>query len=216
MYLLSKIIRARGQNVKTLCLKRGFIASLMEKILFLLIYDKSQLYPLYPYPLERLLRGAREKFKKVVHLWYAINTFELCARILLLLIMNKICRLTLLIEDYIPVMIADYAYVALKLGIPIDKISKHINILIHLYFKAYPSKVVLLTASTRELIQRWYKRGRAECSRTYLLILQRTVPKLAKILTHRCDVGEIALDTTNKTVSDTLRALVQNIRYLRH
>jgi len=211
MRLLSKVLESKGQKAKTLCLKRGFIASLIERILFLLICGGNLLYP---YPLELLLRGAKDKLKRIIHLWYIINTFELYARLLSLLIMSRVCKLVMLIEEYIPAIIIDYVYVALRLGMPINKISKYINILIHSYLKVHPSRVIILAASMQELVRRWHKRGRAEYSYTYILV-QQIIPSLVKTLTRHFDKRVLILDTTNKTILDTLKALIQSMSCLR-
>jgi len=209
--LLSKVLKSKGQKVVVLSLKRGFTTSIIEKTLYTTIYGRNRLYP---YPLELLLRGAKAKLRRIVYLWFIINTFELYSRILLLLALNRMGRL-ILVEDYVPVAILDYVYVAMKLEIPIGKIWGYIKALIHLYLKAYPSKVVVLDSTMEELIKRWSKRGRAEHSRMYLLTLQRVLPRLINALTRDPDKDTTLLDTTSRSVLDTLRDLIGGLRCLR-
>lgn len=66
-----------------------------------------------------------------------------------------------------------------------------------------------------ELIKRWLKRGRAEHSRMYLLTLQRMLPKLVNILAYHPVEDIIVLDTTNRSIFDTLRALMRDLQCLR-
>jgi len=209
--LLSKVLKSKGQKVVVLSLKRGFTASIIEKTLYITIYGRNRLYP---YPLELLLRGAKAKLRRIVHLWFIINAFELYSRILLLLALNRMGRL-ILVEDYVPVAILDYVYVTMKLEIPIGKVWGYIKALIRLYLKAYPSKVVVLNSTMEELIKRWSKRGLAEHSRTYLLTLQRVLPRLINALTRNPDKDTNLLDTTSRSVLDTLRDLIRGLRCLR-
>ena len=209
--LLSKVLKSKGQKVVVLSLKRGFTTSIIEKTLYTTIYGRNRLYP---YPLELLLRGAKAKLRRIVYLWFIINTFELYSRILLLLALNRMGRL-ILVEDYVPVAILDYVYVTMKLEIPIGKVWGYIKALIRLYLKAYPSKVVVLNSTMEELIRRWSKRGRAEHSRMYLLTLQRVLPRLINALTRNPDKDTNLLDTTSRSVLDTLRDLIRGLRCLR-
>jgi len=54
----------------------------------------------------------------------------------------KVFGLILLIEDYVPAIIVDYICIALRLGLLISSIMKFIKILLQMYLKERPLKVV--------------------------------------------------------------------------
>lgn len=207
IHLFSKVLNSRGKKVSVLCLKRGFFATFLERVLVLLIYGKN---PHHLYPMETLLRGAKDKLKKIVSLWYTINTLEIVIRLLVLMVASKVFKRIFLVEEYIPAIIADYIYIMLRLQKSITIITRDINILIHLYLKVYPLKLVVLTASLKELIYRWYKRGRAEPSRIYVFV-QRVIPNLIKMLARHPNKDILIIDTTYKPIYKTQKILVQNI-----
>lgn len=207
MYMLSRVLSNRGERNNILCLKRGLLATFLERVLVILIYGKESQHL---YPMEILLRGAKDKLKRIVSLWYTINTFEIVIRLLILMVINKIFKRFLLIEEYIPAIIIDYLYVALRIKTPITAIKRNIDILVRFFLKVYPLRMIILTASIQELIHRWRKRGRAEYSRAYIFI-QRILFTLIEILVHHPNKDILIIDTTNKSIYNTLKILVQNI-----
>jgi len=88
----------------------------------------------------------------------------------MLTLLTKVFGLILLIEDYVPAVVADYVYMALKLELPINSIMKFVKILLQIYSKERPLKVIFLSALRSELIRRWYIRKRDEHSKLYLII----------------------------------------------
>lgn len=64
MRIISELLKQcfnEYKRIVELNLKKGFLASLFERLLVLLIYGKRSGYP---YPLELLLRGAKDKMQK--------------------------------------------------------------------------------------------------------------------------------------------------------
>jgi len=134
-----KLCFSKYRRVVELNLKRSFLASLLERLLMLLIYGRGSRHP---FPLELLLRGANNKVRKVAKLWFHVNTLELASRILLLTRLAKVLGLILLIEDYVPTVVIDYAYIALRLGLLINSIMKFVKVLLQVYSKERPLKII--------------------------------------------------------------------------
>jgi len=208
MNLLSRILIRKGFKARVLCVKRGFLTSIIENLLFKLIYGVKISYP---YPLEILLRGSCEKIRVVSQLWFLINTLEITTRILLLHIATKILKYVFLIEDHIPAIIIDYYYISLRLGIPTRRIRSYTSLLAKTYLKAYPYRVLIFDASLKELIKRWNTRGRAEYSYTYLTLTRSLLPFIATWLSINPGETLVFIDTTNKSISETARSVLENV-----
>jgi len=198
---------SKYRRVVELNLKRGFLASLLERLLMLLVYGKRLGYP---YPLELLLRGASNKTRKVVKLWFYINTLELASRILLLARLAKIFGLILLIEDYVPAIIVDYVYVALKLGLPINSIMKFIKILLQVYSKEQPLKIIFLSATKPELIKRWYIRKRGEHSELYISLTRVLMLNLVMKVFENSNKA-LVIDTSDKSIGETATVILRHV-----
>jgi len=160
--------------------------------------------------LELLLRGANNKTRRVIKLWFYINTLELASRILLLRLLAKVFGLILLIEDYVPAIVVDYIYIVLRLGLPINSITEFIKILLQMYSKERPLKIIFLSASKSELIKRWYSRKRGEHSELYLSLTQMLMLSLVmKIFESSNKV--LIIDTSDKSVGKTAAVILNHV-----
>lgn len=212
IFLLMKLLSTLGLRVKTTNLKRGFIASIFEKILYVLIYYNRNRSYHYPYLLEILIRGAKDKLRKIILLWLVVNLIEIYVRSLLLWLM-KAFRYIVFVEDYIPAIIIDYIYVVLKLEIQSKNTLKWLLILLFkLYSKIKPILLFYLTASLSVLIIRWHSRGRAECSRTYLQIYT-LLPHIVKMMNNKLNVKLVFLDTTYQCMSESFLKIITYMLY---
>jgi len=204
MRLLAKVL---VRKAKTLIIRRGFLASLLERALVRLIYgQRTTTYLLYPLPL--LLHGARSTLRKIIPLWYFINTVEVIARVILIYIISKTFKRIFLVEDYIPTIIVDYFYLQRQLDVPQISIRRHITILLKFHILTQP-KVIVLTAQRQELLRRWNIRGRGEYSTLYLSIFEKIIPLIATLLSK--DSTHLLVDTTNMTIRETFHVLLREL-----
>jgi len=201
MRLLAKFL---GQKAKVLNIKRGVLASLLERALVRLIYGQHTT----TYPLPLLLHGARYTLRKIIPLWYFINTMEIIVRITLLYIISKKFKRIFLVEDFIPAIIADYFYLQRQLNVPLTSIRRYITILTKFHILTQP-KIIVLTAQRQELLRRWNIRGRSEYSTFYLSIFEKIIPLITTLLSK--NFTPLLLDTTNMTIQDTFRILLREL-----
>jgi len=206
IHLLSKILQSRRQRVIVSCFKRSFISSLFVKILYFLIYGRKIIYR---YPLESLLRGANLKLRNLITLWYVTDVFELSGRLLVLYILSKFIRITLLIEEYIPAILVDYLYISLRLKLRLRTILKYMNIMLYFYNKLHPLKVVFLSAPLKVLVKRWYQRGRAEHSQLYIHLQLHLLQQIVTFTTLSKNV--VLIDSSNSKIIDTLRVILSSV-----
>lgn len=200
MKLLAKLVR----DAKILNVKRGFLASLLERALVRFIYGRYT----STYPLPLLLHGARVTLRKIIPLWYFINTMEIVARITIMYIINKVFKKIFLVEDYIPAIIADYFYLQRQLNVPLTSIRRYITILTKFHILTQP-KIIVLTAQRQELLRRWNIRGRSEYSALYLSIFEKIIPLIATLLSK--DSTHLLVDTTNMTIQETFHVLLREL-----
>lgn len=136
--------------------------------------------------------------------------FELYVRLFLVKLVSKVSPLNLLKEDYIPSVVIDYIYVALRLGIKMYHILKYIDALLRLCLKMPLTIILFLSASTRELVRRRHRRRRAEHSRMYLRIQQMSHNLLSTFIKHGETMWLIV--NTEKSLLETLRIILCNLK----
>lgn len=200
MRLLAKLM----QGAKILNVKRGFLASLLERALVRLIYGRHA----DTYPLPLLLHGARYTLRKIIPLWYFINTMEIVVRITIMYIISKAFKKIFLVEDCIPAIMADYFYLQRQLNVPLTSIRRYITILTKFHILTQP-KIIVLTAQRQELLRRWNTRGRSEYSTLYLSIFEKIIPLIATLLSK--DSTHLLVDTTNMTIRETFHVLLREL-----
>ncbi len=153
MSLLSSIL-PRMFCVKTVTgwIKTNHLAAHAMLRLLSLILGVRESSPRY------YLDEGRKIFNKVYPLWLLLDMLSIAVKYLWIVIMKSFRRDVVIIEEYMPAVVADYYYFRWKLGRKglLDHLATSLALKIH---AKKPSITVFLYADKKDLKERWRRRG---------------------------------------------------------
>jgi len=160
-------------------------------------------------PIRNLLEERPLLFKKLFRLWLCLDVSSILIKFLLTVYIPMKLGHIILVEEYVPAMIADYLYLKNALNLPLKSIVPTINIISRLMLLCGSASIILLDADPHELKHRWSNRGRGLLEIPNYLNMQRTLlPHICQNLPTR---WFLYINTTNEGVQETHRKIV---RYL--
>ena len=182
MSVVSSYLNQRGYKALIFYgYKRSFLSSFLEtmlcKVLFGSVGKKYRLFPMF-----LLLRYSKEMFKHIAGLWYVLDVFGIILKNILLKFERFVRRANIiLIEDYIPSIMADYMYIAHVLAGRMRLIIKYcIHVLLVLLIRDAritqgKTFLIHLDAGAKQLRNRYIKRGRPELSHEYVVFMRKAL-----------------------------------------
>ena len=188
MKLLAEHFRSKGLKVKITWIKVGNLWA----------------YSLYKIASEGWLIF---KNKSLFKLWIALDMFAVSLKFLISIWLPFKAGRIVLVEEYLPAIVADYLHIARINDYPPKDVRA---IIAHIYRLAIlaPFTSVFLDANNTILRERWKVRGTPDEKPEYLSMQRKLLLSLAKLLSHNL----IYIDTSNITVKEINHCLKELIR----
>jgi len=124
---------------------------------------------------------------------------------LLTIYLPSVVGYTVLVEEYIPATIADYIYLAKKVGLPFRSLFSALNLMLKLMHLGAPTQVIFLDADADRLKFRWNCRGSLDEKSDYILMQRSTLLSLSKKLSSD---EALYVDTSTQTIEETHQLIV--------
>lgn len=197
--LLASELRKKGLKVKTVSMKTNHLFAHFLSLILAWFLIKSRKDPRRAH-VRALVEDRPEIFRKVFELWIALDLFSILIRFLLTIFLPMRLGYTVLVEDYIPATIADYAYFSEVLGFSSRFSSFVVTVVSMLIPAASSTKWVFLDAEESMLNSRWKNRRSIVEKPDYLQMQRNRILFQSKALSS-CEV--LYIDTTDQSVRDT-------------
>ena len=163
---------------------------------------------LWAYPLYKiaLIGWPIFKNKYMFKMWVVLDLIAISLKFLISIWLPFKAGRLILVEEYIPAIVADYLHIARINGYP----PKDVRAII-----AYTSRLatlvpftsVFLDADTAVIRERWKSRGTSDEKLEYILVQQKLLPLITKLLSHRL----IYIATSDSSVKETSYYLKEHL-----
>ncbi len=202
--LLATILRRRGLRTRFVFIKsfHGLSHLVLDVILPRLtgVHNRMELIARKPHIIRALL-------PLILMLDFISFIYKFLLEIYIPLRLGRV----IIVEEYIPATLADYAYLAWR--------AKTSNALLTMFFQAYLRLLALapmiitfyLDAKDTELLSRWKTRGTPLEDKIYIAMQRSVLRKLASMLSKEY----YELDTTNKPLGSIHASIIRNVLELK-
>lgn len=210
MRLLASYMRSRGLRVRVSFLKTGhLLAYILTMFLAKILAGERR----DVYQIRALLEEKPKIFRRLFKLWVILDVVSIYTKFFLTIYVPWKLGYHILVEEYIPAIIADYIYLCQILDIPVKSISPLLSLISRLYHIGGPTYTVFLDADTRELVTRWHRRGTPIEKQDYLKMQRTLLPAISKKLTNNkftyIDTSKHSIRETNKTILNELSSILE-------
>lgn len=209
MMLSAYKLKRKGLRVKTTYLKSGhLLAYLLGVILARMLTGKRE----DVYPVRALIEEKPGIFKKLFKLWLFFDIISVSAKFLLNIYIPLKLGYVMLVEEYLPAIIASYIYLEDKIA---DQTQRLFPLALKFMFKLLsltgPMLAIFLDADIDTLKSRWRGR-RSPYEKQDYLQMQRSIllTLLRKISSYKLlyiNTSDQTIEETNKKIIDYLSSL---------
>ena len=198
--LLASRLKHKKVKVKTTVLKTNHIFSyVLTVILAKLIGDNRK----NVYPLRKLIEERSEILKKLLKLWLFLDLVSITIRFLITVYAPLKRGHVVLIEEYIPAIIADYIYIIKAIGGDLKKLHFTYLFLRKLIDVAKPISIIYLDAPNNILKKRWRNKGIIEEKPDYIVMQRTLLLKISKSLAQ----SFLYLNTGSRNITETHKTI---------
>lgn len=202
MRLLASYMRGRGFRVRVAFLKTGhLLAYVLEVFLARLLVGRRGVRPL-----RALIEGRPWIARRLFRLWASLDAVSISMKFLFSVYIPVRLGFVVLVEEYIPAIVADYVYLSRVLGVPLRALSSLLGLVLRLFRLGGPIGVVFLDADNRVLELRWRRRG-SPTERLDYLKMQRTI--LRRLAEAMSEGRFVYIDTAGRSVRETHEEIVR-------
>lgn len=202
---LSSKLESEEYRVKKYFLKTGHLFAYIFEVLLahLFVTEKQDVSPI-----RTLLTERPEVFKRLFGIWIFLDLISITAKFIVKIYIPLKLGYTLLIEEYIPAILADYIHISKSINLEPGAISFPIGLISKLAYLAEPMTVIYLDADTKELSSRWKNRGSRKEVSKYLQMQRSLLLALSKKFSSE---KLVHVNTTNQTVLETLEEITKEL-----
>lgn len=206
MSLLSSYMRGQGLKVRTSFLKTGhLLAYILEVFLAKTLAGKRK----DVYPIRAIMEEKPGIFRRLFKLWVVLDVISIYIRFFFTIYIPIKLNYFVLVEEYIPAIIADYIYLSKFLNQPLKTISFALNLVSRLYYLGGPAKGVYLDTDTDELRLRWRRRGTPEEKLDYLHMQRTVLLSVTRTLLHD---DLVYINTSNRNIMETNKSIISSLK----
>lgn len=206
--LLASNLETRGFKVRTTPLKTGHLLAYLLAAALARIAVNAK----HANPITGLVQEKPHLFKSLFKLWLILDLLSIHARFLLTVYLPAKMRRVVIVEEYIPAVIADYVYLTGILGFPLKESSFALNLMLRLLYLCGCTQTIFLDAHNSALEKRWSNRNSLEEKSDYLQMQRNLLLSISK----RFSSSFLYIDTSNKTIRETHDLIVNHLVGLRN
>jgi len=197
MQLLGKWLRRKGVKTRVTVLKTNHLSSnLLTSVLVNVLLSAKE----RTFPIGMLIEHRPALLKKLLRLWFILDCFSVSLKFLWDVVLPLRMGRVVLVEEYLPAIVADYFYISKALDasprIAISTIKRVSTIL----SSAGPMFVVFLDAQSNVLRKRWKMRSSPTEKAAYIKIQRGLLLECSKRIS---SADLLFVDTTTRTVVET-------------
>jgi thymidylate kinase len=208
MRLLSSVLKKRGIRVKVTFLKTGHLLSfILEIVLVKILVSGGQRL----FPIRILIEQKPNIFKKMFKLWLILDMVSIYVRFLFTIYLPIKMRRIVLVEEYIPAIVADHVYLAKSVGLPLTSVSFLESFILKL-LHIETLHIIFLDASDASLKERWRYRASLDEVPNYLQMQRTLLPNISKKLSS----SFFYIETSGKTIKETHKLIVNHVNEILH
>ena len=156
------------------------------------------------FPTRVLVEERPGLFRRVFWPWVLLDSLSISVKFLFGVCVPFLLGRVVLVEEYVPAVIADYLYLGRSVGVSLRPGSLPVRYLLRLMNMCRPVHIVYLDAGDEVLRQRWRGRGTPVERRDYLLVQRTLLKRIAMVLADKYTY----IRTGDKSPAETLRAIV--------
>lgn len=202
---LARGLELEGFKVKKTFLKTGHLFAYLFEVFLakILVREKLEFSPI-----RALLQKKAKTFKRLFRIWVLLDLMSITLRFLFKVYIPLKLGYTVLCEEYIPAILADYKYISKNLKLKPSTVSFPLRYISKLGHLAPPTKVIYLDADMNTLLSRWDERGSGKVLPRYIK-MQRS---LLLSISNNFSPGELLyINTKNCGIEETLEKVTKNL-----
>jgi len=206
MKLLASKLNKKGIKVKVTSLKIDHLFAFLLILILARILDPKKKTA---FPIRALIENRPLLFKRLFKLWFVLDILSVSLKFLMAIYLPMKTGYTILVEEYVPAVIADYIYISKAIGLPSGTISSGLNFTLKLMHLGGPMQVIFLDAQKDTLNLRWNCRRSLSESSDYLSMQRTMLLSLSKKLSSR---GIFYAETTSQSAKEINESIINHLQ----